>query len=69
MSLKGGRWQISPVEKELTTGSNCSGKQRQAVNLKMQLSKKAGLTSKKAGLSFPYLSPLSTHSMGNCHID
>ena len=69
MSLKGSRWQISPAEKELTTGSNCSGKQRQAIILKMQLSKKTSLTSKKASLSFPYLSPLSTHSMGNCHID
>ena len=57
MSLKSGCWQISLAEKELTTGSNCSGKQRQRVILKMQLSKKAVLTSKKACLSFPYLHP------------
>ena len=57
MSLKSGCWQISLAEKELTTGSNCSGKQRQGVILNMQLSKKAVLISKKASLSSPYLHP------------
>jgi len=53
MSLRAGYRKISLAEKELTTSSNCSAKQRQRVILKMQLSKKAGLTNKKACLSFP----------------
>lgn len=43
---------ISPGEKEPTTGSICKGKQRSGVILKVQLSKKAGLTNKKACLAF-----------------
>lgn len=45
MLLRTGFQLISPAEKELITGSNCSG---QAVILKVQLRKKAELTNKKA---------------------
>ena len=44
---------ISQAEQEPSTGSNCKGKQRCGVILKVQLSKKAGLTNKKACLTFP----------------
>lgn len=46
---------ISLATKELTTSSNCSGKQRHGVILNMQLSKKATLTKKKACLASPLL--------------
>ena len=44
---------ISPVLKELITNSNRSEKQRQGVILKMQQSKKSGLTNKKPAYLFP----------------
>ena len=45
---------ISVAERELTSGSNCSGKQRHGLLiLKVQLSKKASLFNKKACLVFP----------------
>jgi len=53
MSLGAGCWLISLAEKELTTSSNWKQKQRHGGILEMQLSEKAGLTNKKASLSFP----------------
>ena len=42
------------INRQHTTSSNCKGKQRRGVILKMQeLSKKAGLPNKKACLAFP----------------
>ena len=46
MSLRAYRQLISQTERELTTGSNCKGKQMHGEILQMQLSKKAGLTIK-----------------------
>ena len=51
--LRAGCGLISPAEKELTTGSNCSEKKRHGIILKVQLSKIAGLTDKKACSTFP----------------
>ena len=42
MSLTAGCRLISPAEKDLTTGSNGSGKQKHGVISKVQLSKKYG---------------------------
>ena len=42
MSLTAGCLLISPAEKDLTTGSNGSGKQKHGVISKVQLSKKCG---------------------------
>ena len=51
-------WQlISLAEKDLTTSSNCSGKQTRGVILKLLLSKKDSLSDKKACLVFPQLHP------------
>jgi len=52
MSLRVGCRLISPTEKDLTTSSNYSRKQRYGVILKVQLSEKASLTNKKACLAF-----------------
>ena len=43
---------ISLADREFTTGSNCSGKQRYGVILKLQLSKRASLTNQKTHRSF-----------------
>ena len=48
---------ISLAEKDLTTSSNCSGKQTRGVILKLLLSKKDSLSDKKACLVFPQLHP------------
>lgn len=57
MSLRAGSRPISPAEKDSITCSNFSKKQRHKVVLKVQLSKKATLTSKKACLALPQLHP------------
>ena len=57
MLLRAGCWLISPAEKDLTTSSNCSGRQRHGVILKEHLSEKDALTNKKACLTFPQLHP------------
>ena len=48
---------VSLAEKELTTDSNCFGKERHGVILKVQLSTKAIWTNKKACLACPSLHP------------
>jgi len=53
MSLRGSCRLISASEKDPTTSSNCTGKQRHGVILTVQLSEKAGLTYKNACLAFP----------------
>ena len=49
--LRAGCGLISPAEKELTTGSNCPEKKRHGIILKVQFTKIAGLTDKKACLN------------------
>ena len=45
-------WLISLFGREFTTGSNCAGKQRYGVILKLKLSKRASLPNQKSFLSF-----------------
>ena len=64
---------ISLADREFTTGSNCSGKQRYGVILKLQLSKRASLTNQKTHRSFvPVVSyghlPLLIITVVSCHL-
>ena len=54
---------VSLAEKELTTDSNCFGKERHGVILKVQLSTKAIWTNKKACLACPSLHPCNFTKM------
>ena len=47
MSLRARHWLIYLAKKNLITSSNCSREQRHGVILKVQLSKKPGLLTKK----------------------
>jgi len=57
MQLIAGCQLFSPVEKKLTTSSNCSGIQGHEVILEVQLSIKAGLTTTTKMLTSPQLHP------------
>ena len=64
---------ISLAGREFTTGSNCSGKQRYGVILKLQLSKRAFWTNQKRLLSFvPVVSyghlPSLIITVVSCHL-
>ena len=59
MLLRAGCRLISPAVKELTNSSNCSGKQRHGVILKLQLSQKASCTSNNILSLLNFSSPTS----------
>ena len=64
---------ISLAGREFTTGSNCSGKQRYGLILKLELSNRASLTNQKSFLSFvPVVShghlPLLIITVVSCHL-
>ena len=63
LPLRAGCSLISPTEKELTTGLNCSWKKRHGGILKVKLNKKAGLTNEKSLLIFSLATSLTVRLM------